>query len=384
MTSQAGALARLSLTFCELYIYDFAMSVPFDVKLVMRDDSQRSFLARGVKWVYIASRYSCLSTCLTLAINMTAHSSLNCAAVIKTINATSLFALNCAELLLLVRVGVVWKWDRKLITSFAVAYVAIIAMSVRSVVLIQAYPAHDPLGLVCDSSGIKANRSNVLATLILNAGLLLGLLFGLKRWSQAGGSSIWHLLWNQSLLYLSTAVAVELPMTILLFLDFDEVMSSFFDPPLQWKPSSSNLRVDVTGPDRSRRVPVGRDQDPHHTTYPAGNLMHHPRRHRRALYHVHVAPILLTQTRMLSYSPVAVVSSAVRVRRSRVLCLRLVGRSEALFSKSRLVLPLVLGAEFASVSQYSFSNIHLSCEPLVIGFRALVGRKLCLSTFVAR
>ncbi|KZV74694.1 hypothetical protein PENSPDRAFT_681654 [Peniophora sp. CONT] len=183
--AQAVDFNKLLLVFIGIYFYEFIYSIEFDWMLITRRDSRR-LLAKSVKWL-----------------------------LIKVINATEVLAGTCATILLFVRVGVVWRWDKRITAIFSVSYIAVTALSIRAVVLIEAGNIPDPLGPSCVTSGVKTNLPNVFAGLIEDIALVILLFVGLRRWNQARTYDLWHLLWNQ----------------VFLFLNYNELTALFFDAP---------------------------------------------------------------------------------------------------------------------------------------------------------
>ncbi|KZV74691.1 hypothetical protein PENSPDRAFT_163850 [Peniophora sp. CONT] len=231
LLSQAAALDKLMLVFVGIFIYEFTCSLSFDWMLVMKSDSRRSALAKSVKWLYMVCRYSGLTTCVSLAV-FVSHGQLRCSILVKAINTAGLLAVTCGTVLLFVRVGVVWEWDKRITVSFIVAYMVILAVGFRAVILIRAEHSANPFGPVCATFGVKTDLLNVFATLLVDVALLVLLFTGLWRWSRGGTFNLWHLLCNQGLIYLTLAIIIEVPMTVFLFLNYNEVVSLFFFSPL--------------------------------------------------------------------------------------------------------------------------------------------------------
>ncbi|VDC01081.1 unnamed protein product [Peniophora sp. CBMAI 1063] len=234
LESQAVALQRLSLVFIGIYFYEFAHWMGFDWMLLTKKESKRTVLARSVKWIYIACRYTTLAACICLAFMNLSYVSFNCQAFMVILNLTGFLTAATGTLLLFVRVGVIWEWRKWVTVTFSLVYLASIAFALRSVILIRAVYESSPIGSFCaTTSAFGLNRRNILLTLIMDVGLVVSLFWGLTRWGEArhAGSSVWLILWNQNMTYLVLAIALEVPMTVFFFLNYNEFMDLMFTVP---------------------------------------------------------------------------------------------------------------------------------------------------------
>ncbi|KZV74686.1 hypothetical protein PENSPDRAFT_749043 [Peniophora sp. CONT] len=147
---------------------------------------------------------------------------------------TGFLTVTTGTVLLFIRVGVIWEWKRPITAAFMLVYLTTIALGIRSIVLVRTSEIAGPIGPYCDTtSGLSVNRWNVFMTLIMDIGLLAFLFMGLWRWSNARASStsVWHLLWNQGLIYLTLAIVLEVPMTSFIFLNYNGFIDLFFTIP---------------------------------------------------------------------------------------------------------------------------------------------------------
>ncbi|KZV74689.1 hypothetical protein PENSPDRAFT_681650 [Peniophora sp. CONT] len=242
---QAADWNNLVLVFSGIYIYEFACSIQFDWMLMTRDDSQRSLLGRSVKWIlnsrrlYKRSRVRGIAWTFALFTAGESHQfdpavcgdQWNSPFVCKSV---CVFATEKIVLYLKRPFsGVVWNWNKWVTAAFTMAYTAVIALGIRAVILIKAVALDIPLGPACAISGVEANLPNIFTTLLVDVAVLILLFVGLRRpnWSHARTHNLWHLLWHQGLLYLTLAIFVEIPLTVFLFLNLNELMSLFFDAP---------------------------------------------------------------------------------------------------------------------------------------------------------
>ncbi|VDB93390.1 unnamed protein product [Peniophora sp. CBMAI 1063] len=228
---QAVAFNKELLVCIGIYVHEFVCSLRFDWMLLRRDDSQRAPLARCVKWLYMLCRYSALATCVTVSVIGLSQAHLDCQTMIKFINGTALAAVTSATVLLFVRVGVVWAWDKRLTAAFALGHLVVVAVGIRGVVLVEGEYTGIPSIPACNTLRAVYDAPSVLSSLVLDAALLFMLLVGLRRWHNPNASAIWRLLWNQGLVYLAITIIVEIPLTVLLFLSDHEIVFLFLDLP---------------------------------------------------------------------------------------------------------------------------------------------------------
>ncbi|VDB93406.1 unnamed protein product [Peniophora sp. CBMAI 1063] len=237
--SSLKTLANLNLALDNLlsvvfgvYIYELVRPLRFDWNLFAGGDAKRSRLAIGVKGLYIVCRCSILVECIAslVLLKFSIRSTTHCFFVERVVYSTALATIASATLLLSVRVGVIWTWDRRLICAFIPIYLAIIALGVRAVVLIGREHGPDAFGVGCTMLGHEDyNTPPLVAFFVLDVALLILLLIGLRRWSDAGAFSLWRVLWNQGLLYLMIIVSIEAPLTTFLFLS-NKAWVSFYLP----------------------------------------------------------------------------------------------------------------------------------------------------------
>ncbi|VDC02020.1 unnamed protein product [Peniophora sp. CBMAI 1063] len=229
LSLQAAAYQKMTLVFVGICMYDFANTISYDwMLLVGTDMSRRSALARTVKWLYLACRYTNLATSICLAMLSTARGRISCATLLRMLDIFGVLTANFSTTLLFIRVGAIWAWDKRITLAFFVAFPVSIALGVRSMVTIQSSRTDVTIGPICDMSDVSIDMANVIALLIVDLGVL-GLMFtGLRRWKDLQGILIWQLLRDQSLVYLTLAIALEVPMMVFLILDYNQYMIMFF------------------------------------------------------------------------------------------------------------------------------------------------------------
>ncbi|KZV67807.1 hypothetical protein PENSPDRAFT_754609 [Peniophora sp. CONT] len=191
-------------------------------------------MATAVKLLYMACRIFGLVTILDLAVLDISVGKLQCSdqADVKIFSIASRLAAVSATTLLFVRVGVVWRWDKRITAVFVLMQAINIALGIYSTVNLQAF--YEYIGIETSGCWVVSNGadlpeiSTVFAT---NLGLLCLLLTGLKRWKYGGTFGLWHVLWNQGIIYLIFALIVGIPLIVSTSQHLNGVISTFFTIP---------------------------------------------------------------------------------------------------------------------------------------------------------
>ncbi|KZV67806.1 hypothetical protein PENSPDRAFT_687774 [Peniophora sp. CONT] len=227
---------KLTWVFLGVYIREFASSVSFDWWLFTRKGTQqRPRMAKGVRWLYMACRIFGLVASIELTVPYISVGKLQCSANIKTFNIASVLATASATTLLFVRVGVVWRWDKRVTAVFVLMQTINIALGAYSTAQLRAfdgYSNNSKTTSACQVTGINANLPGVSTTLLTDFGLLCLLLIGLRRWVYGGMFSLWHILWNQGVIYLILTLIVGVPLLVSLALSLSGLISAVFTLPL--------------------------------------------------------------------------------------------------------------------------------------------------------
>ena len=81
--------------------------------------------------------------------------------------------------------------------------------------------SYDPLTELCNLDRMHSNLPNIFVLLICDFVILACLLTGLYRWHKPGKGkdtfSLWSVLWNQGVLYLALASALEVPALVRMY-----------------------------------------------------------------------------------------------------------------------------------------------------------------------
>ncbi|VDC06032.1 unnamed protein product [Peniophora sp. CBMAI 1063] len=224
---QLTSLQDLTVVFGGIYLHEFSANLSFDWRLVTRIHT-RSTLASVAKSVYLACRILMLiySVCVVV-ITFPGHP--RCHALLKLFTVTGWFSVLCSSLLMSIRVGAVWQWDKRVTIGLTLVWLATFASTIYSMSEIDS--SYEAPILSCAFTGVHRGLIPAATLIISDCTILTLLLLGLqKRWKNARQYYTWNLLWTQGLLYLLLAMVLELP-TILLAMDIDSIMNTMMVTP---------------------------------------------------------------------------------------------------------------------------------------------------------
>ncbi|KZV71912.1 hypothetical protein PENSPDRAFT_377369 [Peniophora sp. CONT] len=219
----------MTAIFSGIYFHELVAHLPFDWRLLMRPDSQRTTAAQIAKWTYLMCRLLLVvfAVCSTTG-SFPDHP--DCRALYKLLSGTGFLAIICSSTLLSIRVAAIWKWDRRVVTLVTLNCLATLACAVYLIVTVDSTYNEDVRN--CALSGVHNDLYPSIAVLIGDCVLLTLLLVGLRRnWSGARQFHMWHVLWTQGLLYLFLATLVEVPLVGLLIVNLNSVMNTILVPP---------------------------------------------------------------------------------------------------------------------------------------------------------
>ncbi|VDB93386.1 unnamed protein product [Peniophora sp. CBMAI 1063] len=217
----------MTLVICGVCISEYMGSFWFDYNIATELDS-RPPLTKSVKWMYMFCRYSNLMLCAAMVLLDTYHRTPHCLLLMSVINVAGSCAVASGNFLLLIRVGVLWRWDKRIITFFALMFLGSAITMLRAFVLVKSHPENELLGPVCELAQLRFDLPNFYMFLCLDFSLLVFLFLGLYRWSRGGTFEVWKVLWNQGLVYLAAVIILEIPMTFFLTRNYNEYMNNFF------------------------------------------------------------------------------------------------------------------------------------------------------------
>ncbi|VDB91463.1 unnamed protein product [Peniophora sp. CBMAI 1063] len=181
-------------------------------------------MAHIAKWTYLGCRISVLILALSI-IAAALPGERSCLIVIKFLTVSDSLGVVAASTLLSIRVGAVWKWEKKVVAVIMTMWLTIFALVLYF--SIEVGSVYDQTLQQCTFSALHRGIVPAIATLVGDLLLLALLFFGLQsKWRYARQFTLWQMLWNQGLLYLFLAAVIELPVVVMLSLDINAVLNS--------------------------------------------------------------------------------------------------------------------------------------------------------------
>ncbi|KZV71907.1 hypothetical protein PENSPDRAFT_751293, partial [Peniophora sp. CONT] len=225
---QLTALQNLTLIFGGIYLHEFTVHLQFDWRLMKRQSASSS-LARAARWIYVMSRIFMLVYSICVAV-MAFPGPRHCHPLMKLFTVSGWIGTMSSSMLLSIRVGAVWQWDKCILSILGLVWLGTWATAIYSMVKVDS--SYENIIHSCAFSGVHGDLLPTVALVISDCTVLTLLLFGLQRkWSGARQHRTGHLLWTQGLLYLVIATLSEVPLLILLVLDINSIMNTILVTP---------------------------------------------------------------------------------------------------------------------------------------------------------
>ncbi|KZV71911.1 hypothetical protein PENSPDRAFT_377296 [Peniophora sp. CONT] len=223
------ALQNMTALFSGIYFHELISHLPFDWRLLVLSNGPRTTTAQIAKWTYFVCRVLLVIFGVCAAIASFPNRP-DCHALYKLLSGTGFLGVICSSSLLSIRVGAIWKWDKRVVVLVTLNCLATLACAIYLIVTIDS--TYDAEIHNCTLTSVHNDLYPAVAVLIGDCTLLALLLVGLRRnWSGARQFRMWHTLWSQGMLYLFLATLVEVPLVGLLIVNLNPVMNTIFVPP---------------------------------------------------------------------------------------------------------------------------------------------------------
>jgi len=151
----------------------------------------------------------------------------NCNAWFRSTLVSAWFSVAIASFLLVLRGVAIWGRD-KMITSVAIAiWSANLAASFWSTT--KGHAVWSPVANTCAISGTNEFRWSILTNLVVDLSLLSIMFLGVLHKKNA--TYLWRMLYFQSIFWILTAIATEVPSVVLPFLNMNDAWNLMFQVP---------------------------------------------------------------------------------------------------------------------------------------------------------
>ncbi|KAI0044303.1 hypothetical protein FA95DRAFT_1562363 [Auriscalpium vulgare] len=224
-------LARTSLDFVKL---EHALAGVYIWEYVTHIDYEWDFISGRRKWVwtlviYSLCRFSCLLFTIVNLVGMDVTTEINCQARLIAALTFAALAMVSASLLIVMRIAAIWQRNIYAVALSASVWLAIVAAWLQDI--IKSKGIWNATGGGCLHVFTVRGRALSVISFVSDASLLVIMLVGLVSKREAARFSIWRTLYHQGLIWLSLATIAELPVTILLFKNINDVWNLMFQNP---------------------------------------------------------------------------------------------------------------------------------------------------------
>ncbi|VDB94443.1 unnamed protein product [Peniophora sp. CBMAI 1063] len=265
------ALQNLGFLFTGIYWHEFVLHGHFDWKLLNRSEKDRAPAARIAKWSYLLCRLLLIVYSAGITV-LSSREQVECHFLLKLLTSTGFLGVICSSLLLSIRVAAVWAWNKGILALLGTILCAMLGSAIFFTVKADSTYSSDLE--ICALSGVHNDYYPSIITTCGDGTILIFLLLGLQRnWRDAKTYRMWNVLWSQGLIYLVLAVAVDVPLVVLLSLNLNAIINS-----IVVIPQIIILGIGATRMFRSLNTAVrGEAEDPEHFTNGTSHAMRVPR-----------------------------------------------------------------------------------------------------------
>jgi len=205
-----------------IFIWEFVTTLGFEWEVFTGK--------RPWKWsfvVYLVARLLALMCVILNLIGFNVTTEFNCNAWFRSTLVSAWFSVAIASFLLVLRGVAIWGRDRIITTVAVIIWSGNVAASFWSVT--KAQTVWSPVANTCVISGTNDFRWSILTNLIVDLSLLSIMFVGVMHKKNA--TYLWRMLYLQSIFWMLTAIATEVPSVVLPFLNMSDAWNLMFQVP---------------------------------------------------------------------------------------------------------------------------------------------------------
>jgi len=225
-TLQYASYTNLESVLAGICIWEFTTTLAFKYRL-LRNSKRRS--RSYVKWIYLACQCTLLGSSINFLLGASIMSKINCKIWVKYSSAESYLVTIFSTSLIGFRVIAIWDRNVLAIALTILASLAQLATGIFAVVTVDSQRIAPG---VCTILHERADVASLTATFTFDVILLICMFAGLHRNRVASRYKLWQVLWNQGLIWVAFAVAIEVPSVAIIYLDIDVPMDLIFLAPM--------------------------------------------------------------------------------------------------------------------------------------------------------
>ncbi|KAI0259036.1 hypothetical protein BC834DRAFT_665325 [Gloeopeniophorella convolvens] len=210
------ALIKIDHVFGGLYIWETLLSSGFEFDVFR---GKRPY--RWTIWLYLGCRLSGLLAFILLFVDHDSGDKVQCQPLEVIVFSLAYLSWTLASLLILLRIYVV--------TLTTVTWLAGVVINIHYLVGIRA--VYDPALNSCKPIETHKGLPNAIAVLFVDTTLLLTKFIGLLRDPDGRMFGLWRLLYQQNIIWLLLATIAELPVLVLVSLNWNDAFNVMLLPP---------------------------------------------------------------------------------------------------------------------------------------------------------
>jgi len=220
------AFVKLCHAVDSLYLWEFFTSLGYEWSVIR---GHRPY--RWTIWIYSITRVAGLLAVILNMVGIDVTAPLNCQAWLIFQLVFGYMAFAAASLLIVLRIIAVWNKDRVVVAVATGVWVTNIGFLVQGIARLRA--TYVPKQQSCMIRDTERSKLNIIATLITDVILLVIMLIGLIRSRHYGGDTfgLGQLLWKQGVIWLVLASIAEVPPTVFICLNLNDMFNLMFQVP---------------------------------------------------------------------------------------------------------------------------------------------------------
>ncbi|KAN0129164.1 hypothetical protein V8E53_013035 [Lactarius tabidus] len=203
-----------------IFIWEFFVNLDYELSFIQ---GHRPY--RWTIWIYSITRVSTLIAVILNMLGFDSSSPINCQVWIIFELLFSDLAFAAASILIVLRIITIWDRKRIAVAIAICAWTTNVAFLVHNVVRLHA--TWSPAQSVCEVSYSESSKITIISILATDVVLLLTMLVGLLRQRLHGTTfGMGQFLWKQGLIWLFLATIAEVPPTVFIGLNLNDVSNS--------------------------------------------------------------------------------------------------------------------------------------------------------------
>ncbi|KAI0248179.1 hypothetical protein BJV78DRAFT_1363709 [Lactifluus subvellereus] len=214
------ALIKLDHALAGIYIWETVFTMGFELDVLR---GKRPY--KWTIWLYLGTRYTALLAFILYIID-TDGGKVPCEPFEIAIFALAYANWAFASLIIVLRVIAIW--NHKKIPSRLAIGVWLVGLALNIYSLTTMNVSYNATPGTCTISSLHKLLVNSVGVLVVDVVLLMSMLIGLLRFTHRSSTGIWHLLYQQCIIWIALAGMAEVPFLVLISLDLNDSLNYMF------------------------------------------------------------------------------------------------------------------------------------------------------------